>query len=141
MDKLRLADKLENSTLTPSRYYAGCAELDAEIEQAILGDFLSKCEVKNGRYHHPEFGLIARPQEYTGSIEAALSVIPKGVEFEITNIHGVARATVGLNAENPTHAHHEGGSLPTAICAAALRLLSQPTTEPSITTSPRIDRA
>src|ERR1700761_1836118 len=59
---------------------------------------------------------------YTGSLDAALNLVPEGMESELTNLYGVARVAVGLNYNNgPTHGEHVGGDLCLALAAAALR--------------------
>ncbi len=91
-----LADRVEREE--PSRY------LDADIEEAERGY------------------ATAEPLYYTTSIDAAVTLVPEGAEWDLTTLYGVARVAVGLNMdEGPHYASHEGGRLPMAICAAALR--------------------
>ena len=91
-----LADRVEREE--PSRY------LDADIEEAERGY------------------ATAEPLYYTTSIDAAVMLVPEGAEWDLTTLYGVARVAVGLNMdEGPHYASHEGGRLPMAICAAALR--------------------
>jgi hypothetical protein len=59
---------------------------------------------------------------YTSSIDDALTLLPGGYEYELTNLYGVARASVGLNCDpGPFYGSNEGGSMPLALLAAILR--------------------
>ena len=63
---------------------------------------------------------------YTSSIDAAMTLVPEGMEKDFTDLYGVARVSVGINAEpGPFYGTHEGGSLAIALCIAALRARSQ----------------
>ena len=58
----------------------------------------------------------------TASIDAALTLLPLGYEYDLTNIYGVARVSVGLNCEpGPFYGANECGSVPLALLAAILR--------------------
>jgi hypothetical protein len=60
---------------------------------------------------------------YTGSVDAALTLRPEGAEWDATTIYGIARCTVGLNMDadgGPFYGEHKGGSVPIALCIAAL---------------------
>ncbi len=66
------------------------------------------------------------PLRYTESIDAAMTLVPEGMEKDFTDLYGVARVSVGINAEpGPFYGTHEGGSLAIALCIAALRARSQ----------------
>lgn len=61
---------------------------------------------------------------YTKSIDDALQLVPEGMEFEITNIYGPARCTMGLNVNDdagPWYAERLDGNLTLALCIAALK--------------------
>lgn len=59
---------------------------------------------------------------YSTSIDAALTLLPLGYEYDLTNIYGVARVSVGLNCEpGPFYGANECGSVPLALLAAILR--------------------
>lgn len=60
-------------------------------------------------------------------IDAALTLVPEGMEFDITNIYGAARVAMGLNAgeEGPWYADRADGNLALTICIAALRTRSE----------------
>lgn len=73
--------------------------------------------------------------KYTASIDAAMTLVPKGAEIQLTDIYGVAAATVGCNTPEPEHAWHKGGILALALCAAALRARG---TSPDVLTSAQI---
>lgn len=64
----------------------------------------------------------------TASIDAAVALVEKvlpGAEYEITNLYGVASATLPLNASDYSYetGRNECGSMPLAILAALLRTL------------------
>ncbi|SCB30737.1 hypothetical protein [Rhizobium lusitanum] len=68
-----------------------------------------------------DLGLIWGSLPFTDSIDAAVSLIG-GDEFEMTNLYGVARVTVYNQGDfGPSYGSSECGSLPLAICIAALR--------------------
>ena len=58
---------------------------------------------------------------YTSSIDAAMTLVPEGNGKDFTDLYGVARASVGINA-NPARSteHTRVGSLAIALCIAAL---------------------
>ena len=59
---------------------------------------------------------------YTASLNAAVTLIGDGVEWDMTTLYGVARASVGLNLnKGPHYGKHYGALVPMTICAAALR--------------------
>lgn len=68
------------------------------------------------------------PKPYTASIDAALTLVPEGAEIELTNLHAIARAAVGLNCDMPEFGEHAGGSLALALCIAALKARAALTT-------------
>ncbi len=71
----------------------------------------------NGGYPLPAF---------TSSIDAAMSLVPDGMEKDFTDLYGTARVAVGINANpGPFYGEHKGGSLAIALCIAALRARSQ----------------
>lgn len=63
------------------------------------------------------------PPPYTASLDAAVTLVPEGIEWNITNLYGIAQAEVGLNFSdgNWQTGRHKGGHLALALCAAALR--------------------
>lgn len=68
-----------------------------------------------------------RSLHYTSSIDAAMTLVPKGMEKDFTDLYGVARVSVGINANpGPFYGTHEGGSLAIALCIAALKARSLP---------------
>ncbi len=108
----------------------GDMELDAEIWLACTPgatrdkwSYIHKatgreCTVDETR--DATYRLIIVP-EYTTSIDAALTLLPEGLEFEFTNIYGVAAVSVGINAESPCYARREDGNITLALLAAILR--------------------
>jgi len=62
------------------------------------------------------------PDQYTASIDAAMTLVPDGMEKDFTDLYGIARVSVGINANpGPFYGAHEGGSLAIALCIAALK--------------------
>lgn len=59
---------------------------------------------------------------YTASIDAALTLMPPGWEFELTNLYGVASATVPLNVNDVTQVtrRRKDGNIVLALLAAIL---------------------
>ena len=58
----------------------------------------------------------------TESIDAAMTLVPDGMEKDFTDLYGIARVSVGINANpGPFYGTHEGGSLAIALCIAALK--------------------
>jgi len=100
-------------------------EVDAEIAKAMgwksfTWEFAGRC----GLTWYAPLNSVGRPQppNYTGSIDAALTLVPEGCEIELTNMYGVARAAVGLNyKDGPFYGDCETGGLPIALCIAALK--------------------
>lgn len=66
---------------------------------------------------------IANCREYTAGLDAALTLVPDGMEWSLTTLYGEATAEVGLN--NTTGMHSTGrrkdGNVAIALCIAALR--------------------
>lgn len=58
---------------------------------------------------------------YSTSIDSALTLLPEGLEFEFTNLYGVAAVGMGLNTESPCYARREDGNITLALLAAILR--------------------
>ena len=58
---------------------------------------------------------------YSTSIDAALTLLPDGFEFEFTNLYGVAAVSMGINTESPCYARREDGNITLALLAAILR--------------------
>lgn len=59
------------------------------------------------------------------SLDAALELVPEGMEWDLSTMYGIARATVGLNAENeggPWYGESRfAGGTPIALTIAALK--------------------
>jgi hypothetical protein len=68
-------------------------------------------------------GFLLVPR-YTGSIDAAVTLIPDGVEWNMSTIYNVARATVGLNTDHSENSENKSCLPAPAIAAAALRFLA-----------------
>ena len=102
-------------------------ELDEQIQAAISGATLEKQADGRSAYHRDGFWIsIGKVLPYTSSIDAAMTLVPEGMEKDFTDLYGVARVSVGINAEpGPFYGTHEGGSLAIALCIAALRARSQ----------------
>ena len=57
----------------------------------------------------------------TASLDAVLTLLPKGMEFELTNLYGVAAVGMGLNTGSPCYARREDGNITLALLSAILR--------------------
>lgn len=68
----------------------------------------------------PHNGGVPLPAHST-SIDAALTLLPDGLEFEFTNLYGVAAVGMGINTESPCYARREDGNITLALLAAILR--------------------
>lgn len=68
-----------------------------------------------------ETGRLIIVPSYSTSIDAALTLLPEGLEFEFTNLYGVAAVGMGLNTESPCYARREDGDITLALLAAILR--------------------
>ncbi len=59
---------------------------------------------------------------YLRSLDAALTLVLEGLEWELSTLYGIARAAVGLNCqEGPFHGEALDESAPRALCIAALK--------------------
>lgn len=136
---ISLAERCENEA-------AGSRELDVLIRAEIDNrDVIWNGNLMLGRHRNPPHdecrlgsidpGKLSRnfsiawsvPEcpYYTTSLDAALTLVPEGMEIEISNIYGTARAGVGLNAnEGPFYAENKAADLCLALSAAALRALA-----------------
>jgi hypothetical protein len=73
-------------------------------------------------FAYPFFWSLWGCPRYTGSCDDAMSLIERGLEKEMGDLYGVAIARVGLNFHNgPFCGEHQGGSIPLALCIAALK--------------------
>ena len=122
-DLLVLADRVEKLT-GPDR------DLEAEIWLACTPgatrdkwSYIHKatgreCTVDETR---DKFGHLVSVPRFMESIDATLTLIPEGMEFEFTNLYGVAAVGMGLNTESPCYARREDGNITLALLAAILR--------------------
>jgi hypothetical protein len=101
---LELADRVEAAT-GPDR------KLDALIGAAV--------RKRAPRYRNDP---PSNPKHFTASLDAAMTLLSDGSEYDLTNLYGVARAHVDMaNEYGGHHGSNECGSMPLAVCAAALR--------------------
>lgn len=131
-DLLVLADRVEKLT-GPDR------ELDALIDCAILFPHLRPARPEDHKEHQrgypPSKGDIWCPtgflmaRSYTRSVDDVLTLLPEGLEFEFTNLYGVAAVGMGLNTESPCYARREDGNLTLALLSAILRARQAADTE------------
>jgi hypothetical protein len=125
-DYTHLLDRLTNAT-------GADRELDTLIWLTVTdGSYRKKwnythsatgrvCEMDETR---DKFGHLVLVPAYSESIDAAMSLVPEGMEKEVSDLYGVARAAVGLNVEGgPFYGEHKGCSLPIALCIAAISAL------------------
>ena len=99
MTREELVARLEGGEVGP--------EIDAALEEWAHADFFAKCtKVPDTsreigyRWEHPIDGIITAPERYTTSLDAALALVTwilPGVEWEMTNLYGISRVTLGLN--------------------------------------------
>jgi hypothetical protein len=68
---------------------------------------------------------------YTGSIDGAVTLIPEGVEWDVSTIYNIARATIGLNTDCQGHGENKSCLPAPAITAAALRASAGTIDDPS----------
>lgn len=65
---------------------------------------------------------------YTSSIDAALTLVERGDEWQLSTIYNIARAEVGINRDHqtswPGRGEHDGCNPVLAILAAALRAIA-----------------
>lgn len=126
-----LIEKLEKAT-GPDR------ELDAAIAVAIFvtksteDDLIyAKERARDGSdATHPghyfiksRSGASARTASaYTASIDAALTSLEAGLEYEISTLYGLAHVSVGLNLSEggPESVTRKDGNVPLAICQASI---------------------
>lgn len=122
-----LIEKLEKAT-GPDR------ELDLQIHLPIgFTRTLNADELARVREHmeprwDDELCTMSKPifdiPHYTASIDAALTLLDAGVEYEISTLYGQAHVSVGLNLGEggPESVTRKDGNVPLAICQASLAL-------------------
>ena len=100
--------------------------MDTHLKELI--DLLERCagpdRELDASINLEVFSQIALPDapQYTSSIDAAMTLVPDGMEKDFTDLYGIARVSVGINANpGPFYGAHEGGSLAIALCIAALK--------------------
>ncbi len=117
---LKLADRCEREE--PSR------ELDVRIWSAVHPDKMTRAEEALDRLEHPAEPVyladVYKVPWLTSSLDAAVTLIADGSEWQITNLYGIARAEVDMNIGDhgaPSCGEHKGAVMALALCAAALR--------------------
>lgn len=100
---LELADRCEREEAGPELDIAICEATGLMQRQWISGKYL--------------------PLPVTTSLDAAVTLMPEGIEWNLTNLYGIAMSEVGLNFSdgNWQTGRHKGGHIALALCAAALR--------------------
>ena len=96
----------------------GSRELDAEIAKAVY----PRLELRgNGQWYIDNIHVRIEP--YTTSIDAALTLMPEGWEYEITTLYGVAHVELPLNTNDiPSVGRREDGNVPLALCGAIMKV-------------------
>lgn len=104
-------------------------------DKARLLELADLCEARSGpnyalesdifRAVNPQATRYSIPKNYTASIDAAMTLIPKDMadEIEIVTIYQIARVSINLNHgpdSGPFYGANVCNSIPLAICAAAL---------------------
>ncbi len=107
--------------------------LDAEIALAAGWQCLRpRTRTKHGMWlapgKHPDDGCMKDPPAFTGLIDAAKQLVPKGLVFNVGNDTAFCWAHVWDDTPDYDGEPFEGHActLPQAICAAALRAQVQP---------------
>ena len=102
----------------------GDGMLDRQIQMAIegwrnLGGGFREWIVDGRR--EPYNYIIPSPH-YTTGLDAALTLVIKDWEYEISTLYGIARVRLPLNASvEPSEGERKDGNVPLAACLAALR--------------------
>lgn len=106
---------MRNSLAKLSAADEGSREIDLEIERDLW-------HLRHGARKMPKDLQITIPH-YTTDLGAAISLVEADVEYEISTLHGVAFASVGLNlADGPEVGERKDGNVPLAVCIAAMAL-------------------
>lgn len=103
----------------------GSRELDRDVAEAVgwerkalamdSDDYWRTGDMSWTREDHEH------PPQFTTSLDAALTLVPEGSEWEISTLYAIARSAVGLNdGAGPWHGEHTGCLPALALCAAAL---------------------
>jgi len=138
-----LIERLEKAE-GPSR------ELDGHVRHFVEGDF-AFCDAETGhtcenypdcsdgegcgkpwgmsdeRRSYPiDWKQDERLPYYTSSLDAAIGIIPEGMEWSLTNLWGIARAAVGLNCDevHPPFAMRRDGNMVLALLTATLKYIA-----------------
>ncbi len=111
----------------------GSRELDLDISEVA-----GKCgttaqhldmrafQKRNGRLpNDPHDSVMGWLPHYSTSLDAALTLAPEGVEWELTNLYGMVQATVGLNTPEHHSARRKDGNVILALVSACLRARAQ----------------
>lgn len=111
---LQLAERCEREE--PSR------ELDGEIALAIGWEKTETPPAGENWVRPDKRFAYPSPPCFTISLDAAVTLLVEGDEWQITNLYGIARAEANMNAsKGPTYGEHKGGHMALALCSAALR--------------------
>ncbi len=95
--------------------------LDALIAHQVGAPYGSKTEWAN-RENGDYIVIDQCALPYTASLDAAMSLVSEGSEISLTNLYGVARATVDMNGEfGGFNGEHLGGNMTLALVAACLK--------------------
>lgn len=82
----------------------------------------------DGRVYLEEGGPSFAAPHYTSSIDAALTLVERGDEWQLSTIYNIARAEVGINRDHqtswPGRGEHDGCNPVLAILAVALRAIA-----------------
>lgn len=116
----------------------GSRELDALIHAAVVnppvmvdggswkGDVPAAYEpmsVVIGRLPGKDLAELTGCPRYTTSLDAAMGLVPEGMEYEISTLYNIARAAVGLNVNDGPWRGESAlpENMPLALCIAALK--------------------
>lgn len=115
-DLTSLIERIEAAT-------EGSRELDVAVIMALYpgaGPYAPYCQGDEPIFWNDPYRKMRCPKVST-SIDAALTLLPEGFEFEFTNLYGVAAVGMGINTESPCYARREDGNITLALLAAILR--------------------
>lgn len=104
------------------------ADLLARLEGATEDQgYLIKCVLREARAQHwIDSDTFDRAMHWAACgafVDAALTLVPEGMEFEITTLYGPARVAMGLNVNHagPWYSERLDGNIALALVTAAIR--------------------
>ncbi len=59
--------------------------------------------------------------DFTASLDAVMALMPDGLEYNITNIYGIAHVDIGINVDDQHSSRREDGNITLALLSAILK--------------------